>query len=439
VLLSQFLGLACTVEEQDRLDWAITAADGRELRLPDVFLATAEEQWLAPASLPGRPLMRWHLEGTPLEATPLEPELPVVFGAPPWWRDEGERLWLGLDVFGSAFFLLTRYEEAVRPERDGHGRFPAEASLAAQEGFLDRPLVNEYAEVLWRALKRLWPGLERKQRRYRVLLTHDVDDPFCTAFRGGLAVLKSAAGDVVKRRAPALAWRRLRSAAAVARGKPECDICHTFDLIMSQSERRGWQSCFHFITDHTDAHMDGRYSIDHPWIRGLLRRIHERGHEIGLHPSYHSYQNPAQIRREFERLQGAMAEEGVQQAQIGGRHHYLRWEPATWAAWDAASLAWDSTLTFAGRAGFRCSTCYEYPAYDLTADRPLRLNERPLVVMEVTLLEYMGLNAAEAGAEMLRLAARCRRFGGDFTLLWHNDRLILPRWADLYRSVVEAL
>ena len=69
--------------------------------------------------------------------------------------DSGIRL--GVDVLGSAFFMLTRYEELVRSERDPRDRFPATMSLAYRERFLDRPIVNEYAEILW-ALKRVGHG-----------------------------------------------------------------------------------------------------------------------------------------------------------------------------------------------------------------------------------------------------------------------------------------
>ena len=69
---------------------------------------------------------------------------------------------------------------------------------------------------------------------------------------------------------------------------------------------------------------------------------------------------------------------GIQQAQLGGRQHYLRWKtPDTAIAWDAAGLDYDSTLAFADRGGFRCGVCYEFPMYDLKNRRPLNLLQRP--------------------------------------------------------------
>ncbi len=44
-----------------------------------------------------------------------------------------------LDIFGSALFMLTRYGEVVKKERDALDRFSVIDSLAYQEGFLERP------------------------------------------------------------------------------------------------------------------------------------------------------------------------------------------------------------------------------------------------------------------------------------------------------------
>ena len=63
-------------------------------------------------------------------------------------------------------FMLSRYEEVVKSDRDRFDRFPASASLAAQEGFLNRPIVNEYLEILWACLIRLWPQMQRNHAHF---------------------------------------------------------------------------------------------------------------------------------------------------------------------------------------------------------------------------------------------------------------------------------
>ena len=125
---------------------------------------------------------------------------------------------------------------------------------------------------------------------------------------------------------------------------------------------------------------------------------------------------------------------------MGGRQHYLRWQvPTTWRNWAAAGLSYDSTLSYADHAGFRCGICYEFPVYDLKQRKPLPLLERPLVVMEGSVLgeQYMNLEEEAALNCMLRLKDRCRLFNGDFTLLWHNSSFDTPQMWEMYRSIVK--
>ena len=68
-----------------------------------------------------------------------------------------------IDIIASSFFMLTRYEEVVKNEKDQFGRFPASASVACKEGFLDRPIVNEYAEMLWDWIDSFDLGFKRRK------------------------------------------------------------------------------------------------------------------------------------------------------------------------------------------------------------------------------------------------------------------------------------
>ncbi len=206
---------------------------------------------------------------------------------------------------------------------------------------------------------------------------------------------------------------------------PGRDLYNTFAYIMGTDERAGTRGAFNFITAHADGPIDGSYSIDDPWIRDLMRSLHERGHEIGFHPSYGTFRDGEQTRRELEALIHACDEEGIDQPSFGGRQHYLRWEnPTTWQNWEDAGLAYDSSLSFADQAGFRCGVCYEYPVFNLRTRRSLKLRERPLIAMDASLLEYEQLSHRLATERLLELERRCRLFDGEFTLLWHNDRLL---------------
>ena len=328
---------------------------------------------------------------------PLEP-VPVLFGDPPARAaPDADELWV--DIFGSVFFMLTRYEEMVIDERDEHGRFPAACSVAARGGFLERPIVNEYVEGLWQLLQRRWARLVRKPRSYRLVLSHDVDIPLAAMGRTASQIAKAVGADTLLRRDPARAMRRWRSYRAALNGMVVDDPYDTFDFIMDTSEQLGVRSSFNFIPRASPGPTGSLYSLEEPWIRRLLTRIADRGHEIGFHPSYGTYRDAAATAAEFDALRAAADAEGIQQSEWGGRQHYLCWEnPATWQNWDDAGLSYDSTLSFADRAGFRSGVCYRYPAFNLLHGRRLRLEELPLHVMEKSLFAYMELSPEEARA-----------------------------------------
>lgn len=428
VVLGDWLGLDWRLEVTDRSDVRITADDegaNGSVVLPEVLFATSAAAWLTTASLPRRPLPRCA-------------GVPVIYGA----GDAGElvrvadgQAELAVDVLGSCFFMLTRLEERVVTTRDGHGRFPADASVAHGEGFLDVPIVDVYVDLLWEALAGCWPRLERRRREYRVALTHDVDDPLAVLGRSRPELARQLGADVLVRRDPALAARRIGSWLAGSRGGRRLDPYNTFDFLMDVSERHGLASAFYFMAaDGTPGAEDPPYALDDPWIEALIARIHARGHEVGFHATDTDSERTV---RGFERVRAAARRAGVHQETWGGRQHYLRWEnPSTWHTWDAAGLDYDATLAYADRIGFRTGTCHEFAVFDLDARLALRLRERPFQVMDRTLLEYMGLTPEAAHAAVRELAAQCRRQGGVLCMLWHNSAILGARQMRDYERLV---
>ena len=74
-------------------------------------------------------------------------------------------------------------------------------------------------------------------------------------------------------------------------------------------------------------------------------------------------------------------------------------------------------------------------------EHALRMRERPLMVMDVSLLnpDYMGLDYEQAWHQASRLLETCRRHQGDFVLLWHNNNLASARDRALYLRLLGAL
>jgi hypothetical protein len=438
VMLNEFLGISFESREEPRSDVSISLAhdtDGSELRIAETLFQTRPEDWLRPSSLPVQPLPVWRIPVTLRDSIEVDMEnVPVLYPGkkekPIYVENPDGKTWLGFDIFGSAFFMLARYEEHCADRHDNHGRFSAVQSSSFDAKFHARPIVNDYLEILWACLLRLFPGLVRRERRYRFLLSHDVDRLFETRGVPWRTVLRNSAGDVLKRKAPALAARRVRSRFSSRTGDYRYEPTNTFDFIMDSAQNHNLQSAYYWIVERGNSRFEPDYSINLPFVRDLLRRISARGHEIGLHASYESYDQPERLRWELQRLIDTAEDLDIRQDEWGGRQHYLRWDAgSTWRHWDAAGLAYDSTLAYPERIGFRCGVCFEYPVFDVLERRRLNLRERPLVAMDVSILSdnCMALSPEKALEELESLASICRGFQGDFTLLWHNDSLV-HRW-----------
>lgn len=448
LVLKDFLGLEADLEVNvgDVPGYEIRiAGEGGRVELADVFLAQPEATWLRPESLPREPLA----QATVPEAHDQRQgtsTMPVIYGAilpdGRWVSNEGDSsVRIGIDLFGSIFFMLTRYEEAVLDEVDHFGRFPAESSLAYREGFLQYPIVEQYARLLKGALQAAFPRLELPPTSaYSAVLSHDVDHPWSNRPPTLSALGRTVAVDLLARRSASLAVDRAN--AYFGNRELRRDPYDRFGYLMETSEKLGLRSGFYFIPDLPSDAGGAEYSVTDPRALALMGDIASRGHEIGYHASYDAAYVENLIWREVERLRGAMSSATGQDRVRGGRHHYLRWRPGvSWEQWDEAGLEYDSSLGFASQVGFRAGTTRPYRTFSLEERRPLMLREVPLLVMDGSLFakQYMNLSDDEALATCERLFRRCREFEVPATLLWHNSYLDRPRLARMHREIVALL
>jgi len=325
-----------------------------------------------------------------------------------------------LDSFAICFFMLTRWEEYVNKNRDTHNRFPATESLAYRDGFLDKPIVNEIVEDLKSTLLELDSSLVFKKRAFELVLTHDVDE--VKFWKSKKQLFRIVIGDILKRRDIKLALSRVKEYYLVSKGKIK-DPFDTFDWLMDRSEEIGLKSRFYFMSGGVTEY-DNRYDITTQ--KELIERIKERGHKIGIHPSYNAYSDFEQFKKEKGIL------EKVCECRIDeGREHYLRFEvPTTWQIWEDNNMRIDSSCGYADREGFRCGSGDEFSVFNILTRKKLNLKERPLVLMDCSLFEYNDFSYIEAK----NIVQNMKNRGNIFTILWHNSYI---EHLKFYGEVVE--
>lgn len=424
VLIKDFLGFDFEAIPSHHYGYTIqNKSDGynRKINLPDVFFAKE-------LGMPELPLRNWDLPSQLIKNSKLADttSLPVIFGTNGTGKllNQGDSLTLPIDIFGSAFFMLSRYEEVVNNNLDSHQRFPGSQSIAYKAGFLEQPIIDQYVELLWLTMKSLWPEIQRKETTGKTWVTCDVDVPFDTRFNSPGNIIRTLAGDALKRRSPNQFARSIKSVFKNIRGTYK-DPYDTFDWYMDTCEKYGHKAAFYFIADHSAGKIDGSYSLNDPKVKALLKNIADRGHEIGLHGSYNTFNNPEQIKKERNRLLEACEKLGIDSKVEGNRQHFLRWDTGqTPDHLDEAGFEYDTTGSFADMPGFRYGTARPFKMWSWKKNSALALTQKPLIVMESSVIDERYLNLGytpESINKILQIKRSSLSTGGNFTLLWHNS------------------
>jgi peptidoglycan/xylan/chitin deacetylase (PgdA/CDA1 family) len=418
VLLNDFLKLnAFFVKSNDIEGAVIQLSSKRKVHIEDHFFSQIQgETYLDVFNIPDdiKSTNITYFDGLPLLS---------LFGPADITISQNEIV-IRADIVAATFFMLSRWEETVIKERDINGRFPAKESLSVKHGFHDRPIVNEYVEVLWKTLSTLDQSLIRMQRSFNFLLTHDVDLP--RMWWNPKDFIKSIGGALVKRKSVKDAFRLTRQYIT------QKDPFNVFDYMMSLSEKFDFTSYFFFMSGGTSP-KDNYYKIKHPVIRDLIREIKERGHEIGFHPSFNAYNDIEQFTKERELL------EDIAGVPIkSGRHHFLRFEnPTTWQIWEDNGMHWDSTMCYHDKEGFRCGVCYPFPVFNILTRKKLSLKERPLTVMEGSFITYQkDVVPDEMLKRIKKLIDTTRRYNGEFVFLWHNSAFVNTEYRRVYEEIL---
>ena len=407
IVFTQFLRIpyTCTISSKNINEYQIYKGE-KKIILKDAFFSSFSQDldYLNMDSIPKRIHYFSH-------SLLLESQLPILFG-----RGEIEiknkTIISHIDIFAGIFFMLTRWEEYVNPSRDQHQRFQAKDSLAYQHGFLDRPIVNEYLEFLWNMFEALEFNEKRYKHTFSMKLTHDVDE--ILAYPNVKKILKRVVGDVVVRKSLPLAYEKLCDYTAMI-VKNRKDPYDTFEEIMDLSEKFNLKFHFFFMSGGTTRY-DNYYDVQSPSVKKLMDKIQARGHYIGLHPSYNAYNNKQQFKLEKDTLEFTSKSKIV-----SGREHYLRFEvPTTWQIWEESEMLWCSNMAYADATGFRAGTCYAYTPFNILSREQLTIKERPLSIMEVTLMGET-IDDVDFENEINKYLNIVKKYAGEFVFLWHNS------------------
>lgn len=360
--------------------------------------------------------------------------------------DAAGNLWFTHDYLSSAFYLLSGIQELSGGKRDVHGRFGFAGSIQARYGFISKPVVNYYFEFLLKGFETFASfhhfDIERRRlfENFGFLLSHDVDrvayhHPRLIIYKI-LQILGLKPSTESKRIVLKQFFSGLRYQLNPGRGS---DPWWNFDWMIDLEKRLGIRSTFFFLHKE-DGRKNAWYAFESPKIKCLISELKQNNFEVGIHGTFKSVSDLQSLKNQQTALAKVYGK-----IPIGIRQHYLLFKhPTTFQLQEAAGLVYDSSLSFHDHDGYRNGYCYPFHPYDFEKDSAMKIWEIPLVMMEVSALQYRQLSYNELSKSVEGYIQEAQKFGGLFTLLWHNCRLnddeyvgISKFYEDLLKCIVK--
>jgi hypothetical protein len=330
------------------------------------------------------------------------------------------------DVFSAAFYLVTRYEEYIPQQKDPYGRFDHRRSIAHRLGFLQRPIVEEWAKELLTAAYAKGGLAHPPSRPFSLATSCDIDIAYAHLHKGLPRSLGAALRSFSNAR-----FKRLFQQFRVLMGL-ESDPYDSYDW-MDECHRRHSVSCLYFILLSSryrgyDRNLDPASTA----MAGLVHRL-SASNDVGLHPSWGSGDSPPLLAEEKARLESLVGE-GVSHS----RQHYLRFSlPGTYRRLLDHGISDDHSMGYGTVNGYRASVSIPHPWYDLESDRITGLTVHPFCFMDATAHHEEGLKPEEGLRELRRYLNIAKANGGTLSTVWHNSMLGTDPMYEGWREVYE--
>lgn len=329
------------------------------------------------------------------------------------------------DVFGAAFYLLSRAEEYHGHAPDAYGRYHHINSLAYRNGFLDLPLIDGWMADLREALVRTFPSLSMKAPAFEFKPTYDVDIAWAYRSRG---VIRTVGG--LLRSVFQLNFRDFALRLRVMMGMCQ-DPYDSYDRMDGLHADHGLKPVYFFLLASKLRGVDRNLNPDAKDIQSLLKR-HAKNYQTGMHPSWRSGDDT-----EVFLAEKAGLERMIGRAVCLSRQHYLRMQlPDTYRRLIASGLTDDFSMGYGMVNGFRASVSRPFPWFDLSGERETTLMVHPFCFMDATAFHELGMSPGEAIHQLEDYLRVISGMGGCMSTVFHNSMLgtaaLYDGWYEMY-------
>ena len=333
----------------------------------------------------------------------------------------------GFDIIEAIFFHLTRHEEyhCEKAHKDQWDMMQEHRQFLVRNEIHELPVVDDIVEAFLLSL-----GLEPETFSSELTITHDID--VLQKFPNIGKSLRAFAGDIKRNKSLKSLSNIYQLYNDVKAGKVK-DPYDTFDRLFVESNHR---NIVYFMAGGTSPN-DEKYEVENSAFKSISDLAVSRGYQIGLHPSYNSYDDYVMITEERNKLQKA-----TRQRVRTSRQHFLRFAfDETITALSDSGIYEDSSLGYQHRIGFRCGTAFTFLLYDLRRDRNSKVSETPLIIMDGALLDQFEGDAIIAEKKLNDFIVKYSK-NSHLTINFHNTIFDPTRYDtetmwNMYDTIIE--
>lgn len=339
---------------------------------------------------------------------------------------------LSFDVFSGAFWLLSRYEEYLPFKQDKYNRFDVKNSLAYQYNFIQVPLVNLWFEALKEIIKEKYPTMDFAKRKYSYISTVDIDNAYKYKYKG---IMRSVGGFI--KNLVDLDFVRIKERFDVVTGKRHDPFDSYMYLLETQRKYNLHVIYFFLLGDY--GINDKNHPSNNKKFQTLIKHLADYA-QVGIHPSYKSSNNLAQLKIETQRLANITHLDVKNSRQ----HFSILQFPETYQSLLQAGLLNDYSMGYGNYNGFRASYCLPFNWYDLDSEQETPLTIHPFCLIETTLKFTDKATRGNALQFAKPIIDEVKKYNGEMISIIHNDTMGNVKewegWQEVYEEIVrEAL
>lgn len=439
IIFDEVLGIKYELNTHSKNNIIIQNGDcDKKIILSSNFTDSAQRFWLDKQHLPKR-IKKFSLDNTIFKSLKTSySDIPILFGDNRLEIND-KYIKIDVDIFGTIFFMLSRYEELFPKKLDFHKRFRLEETIAFKNNFLHRPIVNEYIEIFWLLVKHSWPLLKRKKRQYKSVVSCDVDHPFDDATDSIIRISRRFAARVIRDKNISLALSDLKCfIQKKIFGKNYDNYTDNIYWMMDLADSKEIKLQFNFIPLNTGSKLDTKYTLEKKEVIKIFMDIIERKHLVGIHPGYNSSNNIDIFNHSVKKYRKLLKDLGLKM-QINNRQHYLKFNiEDTPQLWEDNKFFSDSSMGYSNAVGFRSGICHDFPIFNFKSMSVMSIRELPLIVMECAIFNDNLYNEKKIN-KVKNLIDTCKVYDGCFTLLWHNSYFSNKKSKEYYENILELL